>query len=224
MWFKLGLLLAWIAAGLLTPFFGFWPFQIWALGSPLGATLAAFVLRERWPVVHPILGIFYTIPTLLVLLRILRSWIQTGRPLDLIDWMPWLGWSLALGVAIAAALVLGLRRHIDREWAAVGSLCVAIVLSAWTLSLLNINLPQRATYTAAAVISANPGMVRSSAWSVTIAPAGPFRSPTEHIPGSRVWRAANEGQPICLCVYSGALGWSWASLTQCDATSASQPA
>lgn len=224
MWVKLGLLFVWIAAGFVTPFFGFWPFQVWALGSPLGATLAAFLIRERWPVVHPILSVFYTFPSIILLLRILVSWIQTGRPLSAIDWAPWLAFSVVLGVAITAVLILSHRRHIKREWAAAGTLCVAIIFSAWTLSLLNQTLPQSAASTPVVVVSANPGMVRSSAWSVTIEPVRPFSSRTEHIPGSNIWRAANEGRPLCLCVFSGGLRWRWTSLAHCDAASASQPA
>lgn len=208
-------LLLYVAAALITPFLGFWYSQAFVFGSPLIATIAAVRMRESWPVVHPSLSFFYFFPAILILLWFATTWIQTGTPLTVLDWKPWLTSAALLTLGITAALVIALRKYIDREWAAVGTAFIVLIYSMWTLGVLNKTLPQRETLERASIVSLNPGLVRVRAWSITIEPAGPFDQNSEHVIAPGTFRAADVGLPICLFTYSGALGWRWTSVARC---------
>jgi hypothetical protein len=215
-WLPLLPLLLYLAAGFITPWLGHWYFQAFAFGSPIAATIAAITMCERWPIVHPSLSFFYFFPAILLLLHFATTWIQTGEPFAVVDWLPWLLCSFALAGLTIVALVLAFRDHIDREWAVLGTAAIVVIYSAWTLSTCNANLPQApAAREQATIISINPGMVRSRAWSLTIAPAGPYKIASEHIVSSETFKAADDGVPICLFTYPGAIGWRWTALSRC---------
>lgn len=214
-WLRLALLYAWIAFGLLSPFFGYAYFQAFVICSVIGATIAAIVMREPWSAVHPVLSVFYWIPALLVTLQILRSWIETGMPLAMLDWGHWLAWSAGLAIFVTAVLFFAFRHRIERKWTAAATAGLSLILFSWLSNVLNVNLPQSARMERAQVVSANTGMVRTRAWSVTIEPVGPFSQRSNHIPGPATWRAAANGEAVCLCVYTGGLGWRWTMLVSC---------
>lgn len=212
-----GLVLLYAAAGILSSWFGYWYFQAFVFGSPLVATVAAISMQERWPVVHPLLSMFYFFPAILVVLKFSTSWIQTGAPLAILDWGQWLGWSALAALIISSLLVLAFRAHIDREWAVVGTTVFVLIYSVWTLGVFNQNLAQPSIRERATVVSVNPGLVRVRAWSVTIAPIGPFTANSEHLASPETFRAADDGFPVCLFTYSGAFGWRWTVLARCPA-------
>lgn len=208
-------LLLYLAAAFIAPYLGFWYAQAFAFGSPLLASFVAFRMKEYWPVVHPSLLFFFFFPTLLIVLWLTTGWVQTGLPLSVLDWRPWLGWSSVTALLIMAAMTLAWRKYINREWAVVGTAIVVLVYSVWTLNVLNKTLPQSEAYERASVVSANPGLVRVRAWSVTIRPAGPYEDDSKHIVAPETFRAADRNLPVCLFTYAGGLGWRWTVLARC---------
>lgn len=209
------LIFGYVVAGLAATWAGSWYFQAFAWGSVAVTTLAAVRMREYWPVVYPSLSLFYAFPALLIGYSLITPLAYfTADPI--VDWLPWLGVTSAVSVTFTAFLVLKWRKHIDREWAVVTTFFVVLAYVAWGLVSLNSSLPQPSPHCEqVAVVHASPGGYRQGGPRLTITPVGPYRSESTHPVSWSALIAAERGEPVCIYVYRGALGWRWVQVGKC---------
>ena len=197
-------LLAYVAAGLVTTWLGYWWFVAFVVISPTLATLRAVENNEYWPVVNPAYQFFYLYPAILILLQFISA-----RP-D--EWGQWLSWSAVAALVFTGALTLGLRQHIDREWAVVGTLVFVWVFVLFGSKEVNAALPLQTSRLDSAIIERVSTAPRSGPLVTIVTESGERR--TFRVGWDRLRRWQYRGE-VCLCESSGALGWRWSRLSDC---------
>ena len=215
-WVAASPILIFVFAGVASTWLGYWWRIAFVLVSPVAGTLAAQRAGERWPVMHPIFGLFFSCPAILALISGLLWPVIGLLTQPVLEWGQWFFWSCVLAgaiTAVAAYLWRGAHRPKGALFWTFAALAVPALVG---LDSANTSLPQGNPRVAEASIQSTfPGGSRQLGPTVSIDGSVGGHSATHAVSWS-VYRAATEGKKaMCTCTYPGALGWSWMRLSVC---------
>jgi hypothetical protein len=205
-----------LAAGPLAGIAGYEWRALYGLGVPVVMTTIAVAVREPWPIVHERMMIFYWWPAWMIAWPTVASWVLSGVPLGVVDWGGWLGAAALVAMFVTAGLTWALYGWARKRTDVVYTCLAVFVFASEALSVANVMLPQSSSTEPVVVLDSNQMFgLRAPYSTILVAPTSALGQASRHVVGWDTARSLAHGEPVCLTVYDGGLGWRWTSINAC---------